>query len=133
MTALLLPLATANVRCPVRARVSTTDATPTRGGTTAFWWQAELVRSLYRMVEQRGCRTRLNGIVAPDERLLPAFAEVEHFVGFAQRHMTRARACRQAHHINLQEIHEVQRELETEAETSMAGVRLLNGIPCTLR
>jgi len=128
----LLPLAEAETRWPVSTRVSTTDATLTRGGATAFWSRTELGNALYWMTEQKGCRTRLHPSVELRDPLLPAFADVEHLIACGDHHVTRSLACRESRHINLQEIDEVIREVEGAAEVSLLGERMSNGVDSTV-
>ena len=128
MAALLLPLAEADIRLPVSDRISTTDATPLRGGATAFWGRRPLSKYLYRMTEQRGCRTRLTCWMERPGQLGPCYADVEKLVAVAEHHVTRALPCRRARHINLQEIDEVSRELEESTQYSVLGERQANGV-----
>jgi len=125
---LLLPLAVADVRLPVSSRVTTTAATPTRGGATAFWGCPELSRSLYRMTEQRGCRTKLNGWIELPGQLRPVFSDVEKLIGVASHHVTRALPCRKPRHINLQEMDELIREVEDCTSFGLLGERQVNGL-----
>ena len=55
---LLLPNAYTNRRAPIDSLVSTTDATPTRGGSTIAIVPNELASTLYRAAPSRECLVR---------------------------------------------------------------------------
>ena len=57
---LLLLLATSNIRRPVSATISATDATPQKGGRCRAQVLSSVARELYRQAEDRGEHVRLD-------------------------------------------------------------------------
>jgi len=125
--ALLLPSAETQLRWPLSARLTTTDATPTHGGATETWIAGKLMKELYVNAEQRGCYVRLDGHTEDECHLLPAQPDIGDVCSALPWQVTRSHAFGVGRHINLQEGAEVRAEVRSLCDRSSLPGRHLNG------
>ena len=124
--AMLLPLCHAHLRWQVSERLSSTDATPTRGGATCCNVGSALAEELFRQAEQRGCYTRLDGLTEDADHLLPPQAEVAALCRAMSWEVTRSHPFKAGAHINLQELGETRLELQCLCADDPRPLRVLN-------
>jgi len=125
--AALLPLAVGHIRWPVSPRVTTTDATPSHGGSTFAWVPEVLAKELYRVTEQRGAYVRLDRPTLDSERLLPVTDDAESLCRCLDWTVSSSHRFKVGRHINLQEIEEARLQLMSVVDRHPGAERCLNG------
>ena len=127
LAALLLPCAYTNIRAPVDTVVSTTDATPMRGGATAVVVSNELCEKLYGASPDKGWHARLDqdpewhpGVCVESDKV------VEEMVDCLPWRETRNHDFAKTSHINLQEKRETSNELRVRVTASVLPKRYVN-------
>ncbi len=127
---LLLGVAHANIRWPVLARVSATDATPTAGGSAMTETTGDIAQNLYRLGEHRGEHVRLDW---SNENCLPPESSMQKLQPDIQKLMlahkwkaTKSYKFSQESHVNLQEMRAFKAELKTRSLENLGGSRCIN-------
>ena len=126
---LCLPFACANVRRPVSARISATDASLEAGGRAATLTSPPVAQTLYRYAEHRGEHVRLDwahSCLFPGSTMSQAPEEVETLM--ADHAWSTTECCSFGHkqHINVQELKMIKRELVAAVHQTTAPLRLVN-------
>ena len=127
LAGLLFVNAYTNIRAPLVPWVSTTDATPSRGGSTSAIVANEVVSTLYRAAPTRGSLVRLDSKIL-DHGPVRAEADqvIEDLVGCIPWKVVRNRGFSQTSHINLQEKRAASSEPRRRAELSLAPSRFVD-------
>lgn len=127
--ALLLPLASANIRLPVSTRISATDASLSGGGRSSTLTTKLFSKALYRFCEARGEHTRLDWEdmpLPPETTMQPA---PESLVSSLQKHRwvaTESKRFVKKDHINLLELEMLRSEIKDRVNSGNAACRVVN-------
>ena len=125
VSALALFVADSNMRWPVCIRITTTDATPSRGGTTAVNVDGSLARALWSASEHWEKATTLRSSELPVDtgEVDPDLAD---FYVAALWEVTRRRNFDEVQHVNLQELAEIVDEVGEAGKRCLVAQRLVN-------
>lgn len=126
---LLLPLSCSNIRWPISAQLSATDASSGGGGPASTVTTRVFAKSLYRLGERRGEYTRLDWSDFPleppsnMERLPEVLVET-----LMQHSWTSTQSCRfsKKEHINLLELEMLKQEVKDRVNSGRSNQRVVN-------
>jgi len=129
VASLIIPIAYTNIRAPVSNTITTTDATPDRGGATACDVQSEICNALWRMTEYKGEHVRLDQKYF-SETNPPASANPEAalVVDMLPWRVSNSHNFKRRAHINAQELLEVLELLKRNCNETLDMLRLVNGV-----
>ena len=125
VSALALFVADSNMRWPVCNRITTTDATPSRGGTTAVNVDGSLAKALWSASEHRGKATTLRASELPVDTS-EVDPDLTDFYVAAPWEVTRSRNFDEVQHVNLQELAEIIDEVGEAGKRCLVAQRLVN-------
>jgi hypothetical protein len=126
--ALLLPIASTNIRWPISDIVSASDATPSAFGICRAKMPSNISRGLFRISEHRGEHVRMDWSEMQSQlnpsRMPQPSAYVNHLGDTAPWRVTRSSRFNQIHHVNVQELEAMLVELHERAmESRGSGLR----------
>ena len=131
-SAMLLFVCEADLRMQASPLVSTTDATPTRGGSTRAVVHPDLANFMGDFSERRGERVRLDWGPEHAVRFPTTMAPPTEFTNDVIRAVPwfadRSRDFHESAHINIQEVREIKEEVAARSSSSLTPQRLANVI-----
>ncbi len=126
---LLLPLSCSNIRWPISAQLSATDASSKGGGRASTITTRVFAKCLYRLGEKRGEYTRLDWSDFPIEPPSSMEPLPEVLVNTLMHHSwTTTQSCRfrRKEHINLLELEMLKQEVKGRIQSGNFGCRIVN-------